>query len=453
MAELRAELAAAKARIAELERAAGKDSRNSSKPPSSDGPSSSRSGKKPTGRRPGGQPGHRGHGRALVPAERVDVVKACIPTHCEGCGSGLCGSDPEPLRHQVVELPPVRAEVTEFQVHTLTCGRCGVRTVGELPRDAPVGQFGPRLCALVAILSGAYSLSKRQTQRLLAEVFEIPLSLGSVKNIEHRVSDALEGPVDELREHVKTRPVVNLDETGWFEGCSPGRKARAWLWVATHGLVSVFLIALSRGSEVAKELVGEDFAGTAISDRWSGYAWLSAERRQLCWAHLIRDFREWTERSGPAMLAGRLLLKQIHEMFVLWHRHRDGAISRKTLQKRAEPVREQIVALLRFVAEDGDPKAAGMARMILKVEPALFTFIDQDGVEPTNNAAERALRRSVIWRKLSFGTQSDAGSRFAERILTVVATARAQKINLLAFVASACAAAWCDTPPPSLLPR
>jgi transposase len=353
----------------------------------------------------------------------------------------------------VAELPKLRAEVTEYQLHTLQCGACGVRTIGELPADAPVGQFGPRLCGLVAMLSGAYALSKRQVQQLLAEVHEIPLSLGSVSNIERRVSEAVEKAVDELREHVKHQPAVNIDETGWFEGANVGRKVRAWLWVVAHGVVSVFAIAFNRRGDVAKELLGDKFDGIVTSDRWSGYKWLTPERRQLCWAHLIRDFRSWAERAGPAMLVGQIILIKVQSLFKVWHEFRDGDISREQLRVRAEPIRAQILALLKMAECSSDSKMAGMAAEIRTAEHGLFTFIDVEGIEPTNNAAERALRRAVIWRKISFGTQSDAGSRFVERILTVVATARAQNIGLLDFLANSCSAHWRGADHQSLLPR
>jgi transposase len=292
-----------------------------------------------------------------------------------------------------------------------------------------------------------YRLSKRNIQQLLADCFGVELALGSISALESVTSEALREPVAEARCFVPQQPVVHIDETGWREA-----NRRAWLWTAVTGSVMVFLIRLGRGSQVAKELVGAAFAGTLVSDRWSGYRWVPIKQRQLCWSHLIRDLRQMAEAGGSAGAIGEALGMCARQLFHWWHRVRDGTLQRSSFRAYVAPLRMEVRALLREGALCEDTKSAALCRSLLQHEPALWTFVYRQGVEPTNNPAERALRPVVLWRKGSFGTQSRAGSDFAERMLTVIATLRQQQRNVLDYVTTACEAALHRHPVPSLLP-
>jgi transposase len=434
-------------RISELEAQLGQNSQNSSQPPSADPPGTPRQPRVPTGRGRGGQPGHKQHKRERL---EPDEVVAVIPDRCERCRRKLHGRDPSPRVHQVVELPEIRPRVTDYELHELACS-CGAHTRAELPEGVPTGTFGPRLTASVALLSGRYRMPKRTVKELLADFFGIDVALGSVPKMERFVSEAVAAPVEEASVAVREQDVVHQDETGWFEAPGEGRKARAWLWVAVSAAATVFRIARSRGAKVAKQMLGEDFRGFLVVDRWSAYLWKPRGMRQVCWAHLVRDFRSFVERGGASARIGEQLLDQAKLMFRCWHRIRDGTLTRATFQRRMKKVERTVGRLLRKAAVCGDAKTAGMAREILKHEPALFTFVLATGVEPTNNVAERALRGAVIWRKISFGTDSDDGSRFVERILTVLATLKHQRRHALTYLTACCDAALHGRPAPSLL--
>jgi transposase len=294
LAQLRAEVAQLKATVEELAQRLGRNSRNSSQPPSADPPQVMRRARRESsGRRPGGQPGHEGQTRALIPAEAVDVLIPVKPIQCPRCQQPLRGNDPQPQRHQVTEIPPVRPVVTEYQLHQLCCPACGAVTRGELPAGVPTGCFGPRVQAMTALCTGAYHLSKRTTQRVMADLFRLPLSVGTIANLEHATVQALAVPVAEARSYVQQQPAAYLDETGWREG-----QPRAWLWTAVTASVTVFVVRLSRSSKVARELLGERFWGWLVTDRWSAYTWYPSWRRQLCWAHLLRDIEAMIERGG-----------------------------------------------------------------------------------------------------------------------------------------------------------
>src|SRR5262245_12682379 len=442
------EIARLHAEVKRLQAQLSQTSANSHKPPSSDPPNQERVRMRELStRQRGGQPGHPGTTRALLPVKEVDELHVCQPTHCMNCGSSLTGSDPSPLRHQVTELPPLQPAFIEYQLHALRCGSCGVMTRAPLPEGVSERAFGPRLQALVAVLSGAYRLSKRNIQHLLADCFGVELALGSISALERATSEALQEPVAEVRRFVLQQPVVHVDETGWREA-----NQRAWLWVAVTHTVTVFLIRLSRGSQVAKELLGEGFAGIVVSDRWSGYRWIPTKQRQLCWAHLIRDLRQMAETEGAAAAIGEALGMCARQLFHWWHRVRDGTLQRTSFRVYVAQLRQEVRALLREGALCEDAKSAALCRSLLQHEPALWTFVRREGVEPTNNPAECALRHVVLWRKGSFGTQSRAGSDFAERILTTVATLRRQQHNVLDYVTTACAATLHHQLAPSLLP-
>ncbi len=440
------------ARVAELEARLGQNSANSSRPPSSDPP-----GARPTvppahgQRRPGGQPGHRGHFRVLRPVAQVDTVVRLVPMACADCGAALPAAagpgDPPDQRHQVVDLPPVQATVTEYQFAARACPACGGVTRAAWPADVPRGVVGPRLAATSAVLTGRYRLSKREGAQCLADLFGADVAVGTVSTIEQTVSAALEPVVDEARTAVQATPVANLDETGWRQG-----RQRAWLWTMVTALVTVFHIDRSRGGQVVRALLGPDWHGIVGSDRYAAYRWLGVARRQVCWAHLRRDFQKLVDWGAGPRPVGERLLACHAQVFELWHRFRAGELDRAELTGAIARVAAELRAVLEAAADHGHPTAQSLARELLAVWPALWTFVVVEGVEPTNNGAEQALRPAVLWRKGSFGTHSAAGSRFAERLLTVSATCRQQRRPLFAFLVAAVTAAQQSQPHPSLLP-
>lgn len=443
-----ATIAKQEARIRELEAQLGRSSRNSSQPPSTDPPGAPPPAPpKRTGRRRGGQPGHPRYTRTLVPAEKVTRTQVLKPPICRRCGKDLAGEDTAPYRHQVIDIPKVVATVEEYQLHTLLCEDCGITTRAQVPVGVSTSQFGPRLQALVTVCSGDYRMSKRDIERLVEDFFDLPIALGSISNLEQSTSEAIAEPVKEVAEAITKEPVVHADETGWYE-----HSQRAWLWGAVAGMMAVFLIRASRGAQVAKELLGAAFSGILVTDRWSGYAWVDVARRQLCWAHLLRQFRGFQDLGAEAVRIGRALELLAETMFHSWHGVRAGTLSRAAFQDLMTPLRQQVVAWLQDGQSCSVRRVAGRCREILALEPALWTFVHTEGIEPTNNAAEQILRKGVLWRKGSFGTDSHHGSRFVERILTVVTTLRLQKRNVLDYVTMACQAHLHGRSAPSLLP-
>jgi transposase len=445
---LEARIAALEATVQHLLERLRLDSHNSSQPPSSDPPATRRPRPRhPSGRKPGGQPGHHGQTRALVPLEEVDAVFPVKPTRCSRCQHPLYGADDQPQRHQVTDLPPVQPVVTEYQLHVLVCPVCGTTTRAGLPLGVPPGGFGPRVQAIVALCTGAYHLSKRTTQDVMADLLGIPMALGTIANLEHATVQALAAPVAEAQTYIHAQALAHLDETGWREGHS-----RAWLWVAVTTWVTVFLVRLSRGAKVAQELLGERFCGILVTDRWSAYTWYPTRWRQVCWAHLLRDFEAMIERGGRSQEIGEALRTQARQMFHWWHQVRDGTLTHAQFRVLMRPLRRHVARLLKAGQTCGVAKTEGVCREVLKVHEALWTFIRVEGIEPTNNAAERAIRPGVLWRKGSFGTQSAQGARFVEAMMTVVATLKQQHRNILAYLTEAGQAAYTGLPAPSLLP-
>jgi transposase len=298
--------------------------------------------------------------------EQAKAVKNYKPAVCRHCGHGLAGEDPEPRRHQVTEIPPVIAKVTEHRLHTLTCAACGSETTAAWPAGVPAGTFGPHLQAMVSLLGGKYHLSKREIGEIMSDFFQADLALGTVPALEQRTSTIIKEPVEAARQYVRNQPVVQVDETGWKEA-----NKRAWLWVAATLLVTVYFIRPRRGGQVAKEMLGLDFTGMAVSDRWSAYNWLLNCLRQLGWAHLKRDFQAFIDRGGPSAQLGQALLSQAELMFQGWHAVRDGTMSRATFQLNMIWVQQIVGELLRLGLTCDHPKTAGTCRDILKREAAL----------------------------------------------------------------------------------
>jgi len=347
----------------------------------------------------------------------------------------------------VIELPPIKPVVTEYQWHQLACPACGETTRAPWPAGVPSRTYGPRVPATVALCTGAYRLSKRTTQQVMNEVCGVPLSVGTISPLEQATTAAVAAPVEEARTYVHEQAVAHLDETSWWQG---GK--RAWLWVAVTSLVTVFVVRLSRGGQVARELLGETFSGILVTDRYSAYNWYPVRWRQLCWAHLLRDFEAMRGRGGRSEEIGDALLAQAHQMFAWWHRVREGTLKRSTFRSYMSPLRREVERLLEAGSRCGVPKTAGTCRDILKRREALWTFVQVEGVEPTNNTAERSIRPGVLWRKGSFGTQSEEGSRFVESMMTVVSTLKQQQRNVLEYLTAACEAALRGEAAPSLLP-
>jgi len=453
IADLKAQLAAADQRIVKLEALVldlqsrlKRNSRNSNRPPSSDPPWLLR--KPPTppsGRKPGGQPGHPGHQRPLLPPDQMDELVPIKPDRCS-CGKRLRGHDSNPIRHQVADLPPIKPHWTEYQLHALTCTACGKTTRAQLPAGVPTGAYGPRLQALVAVCAGMYRLSKRVTVGLLGDWLNLPMSLGSVTACEQQVSAVLAGPTEEARVYVERQRVAKVDETGWRQ-----RRARAWLWVAVTLWVTIFLIHRRRNVDAARELM-RGFSGILTSDRWKAYLSWPIRKRQLCWAHLLRAFTAFGELGGTAGRLGESLQAEAQQMFAWWRRVKDGTLSRSTFQSYMSPLQTGVKMLLEQGTRCRSPEVSATCRDLLKLFPAMWTFVRVEGVEPTNNEAERAIRHAVIWRKSSFGTHSPEGSRFVERILTVSATLKLQGRNVVDFITRACEASLHGNKAPSLLP-
>jgi transposase len=298
-------LVALEAQVRELQARLNRNSSNSSKPPSSDPPGMNRAERRAAAReqrKRGAQPGHEKSSRPLLPP---DEVHQRIPKRCSRCGDALVGKDREPKRHQVTELPPIRARIIEYRLHSLCCRACGHTTSGKLDRGVSRGAFGPRLQSLVATLTGSFRMSRRNARELLDTAFGVQLSLGAISNIEQTVSTALAPYHAEAMKRVRRARCAHTDETGWTENNDP-----AWLWASVTNKATVFAIRKSRGKDVAQEILGPRFDGTSVSDRLTSYCWLPSEQRQVCWAHIIRDFRGlidwgWIGAADRRVLGGQ----------------------------------------------------------------------------------------------------------------------------------------------------
>jgi len=449
IAQLRQQLQQAESQLQQLRERLGRNATNSSIPPSAnplDAPKPNAD-KKPTGRKRGGQPGHPPANRQRVPREQLaEPPIDCLPKNCEHCDAKLSGVDRQALPHQVTEIPPITPETREYLRHTLKCPDCGHWTRGPLPAGVSESAFGPRLQALIGLCTGSYHLSKRQTEEFLTTALNAPIALGSICRVEQHLSAALAAPVAEALEHLRASDVAYADETSWKQ-----QPDKAWLWVGATDDVAVFLVRAKRDGASAVALLGEDFQGTVVSDRYATYN--QFERRQICWSHLDRDWQAFSDRDGPSHEIGEHLLELTDQMFAKWHRVRDGTLDRGLFRFKMRGLRHDVVHWLRQGSNCAHATTAGTCREILKVEPDLWTFVTVEGVEPTNNAAERALRQAVLWRKKSFGTRSQAGSQYVERILTVVASCRLQGRNTLEYLTEVCQAAHENKPVPSLLPK
>jgi transposase len=454
--ELVAAVAALQARVAELERKIAlltRDSSNSSKPPSSDGPAAkpkARPPKKSKKRKRGGQPGHKGNNRDLIPVSEVDIVEEILPALCEQCHKPLtAGDNPAEgkyFRYQVVDIPEAKPHVTEYRLRCIRC-ECGAETWAELPDNARSG-FGPRLTAFAAYLTAVHRVTRRGLMDIFKTIFGIDISLGSVCNLHQEVSHALEPSYEEIKKALPQQKVVNVDETGWR---SMGR-AR-WLWIFVTPSLAFFTLFPSRRAQVLKGVLGDIFGGILVSDRFSAYGRYHKGLRQVCWAHIIREIKGIRHacRSPDAVKFSRWMLSEVGRMFALFNAFRSERLDRKTLVLKSVPVRARISSCLQMYELSADPDVARMARGLLKYWNCLFTFLDHDGVEPTNNVAERGIRPAVQWRKICFGNQSHDGELFTARLLTVTRTCLLQGKSPFCYLVKALGAYRSGLVHPSLV--
>ena len=437
----------------DLQARLGLNSSNSSLPPSANPPSAPPPVvKKPTGRRPGAQPGHPPALRQRLPADRVHTTHVLAPTHCRRCQAPLPApagpDDPEPTWHQVAELPPRPVQITEYQGQARTCPCCGEVTHAAIPAEVRASSIGPRLAAALAFLTGRCHLSKRAVEEVAEVVFGAPVALGTVSHLERQVAASLAAAHAEVAEAVRRAEVKHVDETGWKKAGRP-----CWLWAAVTRTAALFVIHAGRGAAGLRALLGEAFAGILCTDRWVVYERVPVGRRQLCWAHLKRDFQAMVDRAGAGAAIGAELLGLTRMLFERWYKVRDGTRRRRGLQKLIEEaIRPDVAVLLRCGAACACAKTAATCRGLLALEPAMWTFAYHEGLEPTNNTAERALRPAVLWRKRSFGCHSEEGCRYVERLLTVVQTLRLQGRDVLDYLQAALTAHRHGLPTPKLLP-
>jgi transposase len=437
--------------VAEFQAQLKANSQNSNKPPSSDPPFKRPPKKtKDKSERPkGGQVGHNRHLRELVPVETVDEIVEIYPHKCDQCHSPLRASDQvgeQPLRHQVWELPVVKARIKEYQFYSRQCSQCLQLTKSEKawPKDIPTGQFGPRLVATPGVLHDQYQLSLRQTQELVFDLWQLPLSLGAVADSCQKVSIALEASYQSIEKTVQKHLTNHVDETGWKrEG------QLRWLWVATNTVASLFKVTNNRAGQSLESLIGEQYLGIVHSDRHKPFLKLEETRHQLCWAHLIRNLRGLSQRTGPAEKWAEKCLSESELLFGVWHRFKSGDIERVQLQSEVGSIRAAFKRQLELGTTLGDGKVRAFSRELLKLEERLYIFVKEPGVEPTNNAAEQALRGALIWRKKCFGNKREWGERFVERVLSVKATAKRQGLNFLTFLSECLRSEWFKTPAPA----
>ena len=451
--QLRKENEALRKENDELRRRLGLDSSNSSKPPSTDGPAERRKRIKrrkrgPTGKKPGGQLGHTGVWRAMLEASKVDERMACVPPVCRRCQAPLHAMSCVRARRasvwQQVDIRDGKRHTVEYQMYRLRCG-CGARTRGSLPQGVQRSAFGPGAKAVMVRLTSV-GLSRYVVQSLMDELLGVKVSIGALDAICKEAARALEMPCNEVQDRLREEPSLHMDETTWWV---TGKLHYLWVMVSTLG--AVFKIAPTRARDNAAEMLGT-FKGILVSDRYVVYRLLDAGQRQVCWAHLARDFEGLASRSGYAKELGEWALRERNALFAAWHTFLDDPeITRAMLRAEVLPIRARLGRLLKIGARRLTGSARGMCKQLLQDWAALFTFIDVEGVEPTNNLAERAVRPAVLWRRRSFGTRSTAGSVFVARILTASMTLKLHSKRALDYLSDLFAAIAHGAVSPSLL--
>ena len=433
---LEADVAELKSQVSELLERLGKSSRNSSRPPSSDSPSqrAKRRKKPPSSRRQGAQPGHARHERALLDEQAVDQVKRYLPSGTCTCGGHIeCDLEPT-CRHQVFDIPRVRYRVTEHQIYSGLCSACQRRHSADIPQSVPSGQMGPGLVALIAHLSGEYHLSIRQIQRFLREHWQLDFSIGAISQSQAKANRAMAAPYRAIGDHVRQQAVAHADETRHYRG-TEGR----WLWALVTLDACYLLTHYSRGKRAADELLGS-FSGFLVTDDYVGYSRFADERHQLCWSHLIRKFVDISERVGNGGKIGRRLLLIAHAIVRTRHRFDAKRLVETVYYRRMCRLRQSLHdTLMRGSRLRIDGRTKRQCQHLLKREPLCWTFLVDHRIPLTNNTAERALRAYVIWRKLSFASQSYQGDQFRPMILSIVQTARRLRISSYDFLRTICA--------------
>ena len=464
MLDLGARVQELEERLRRLEDQARRDSRTSSKPPSSDPPKTRQqrraearakakelSRREGAERKAGGQSGHRGAGRGLVPEDQVDEIVDHYPDACRGCGREFTLDDRRPARRfgrrQVAELPPIGVMVLEHRTHRLRCPECDAKTTAALPDGVGSSAFGANLQAAVVTLTARNRISRRGMAELARELFGLSLSTGAVDAICQRASQALAGPHTQLQDWVLDQDAVHVDETGW----RTAGESRA-LWTVTSAGAAIFQIAEHCNREQLTELIGP-YPGIIVSDRWPGYEHLDPAQRQVCWSHLQRDFRRHSEGLAEQKTFGEQGLALAGRVFAAWRAYEHDHQDPHQLTADIEPIQTELGQLLEHAGRKSSRTRyhRRFANNLLKVWPALWTFASRPGVEPTNNPAERALRGPVIHRKLSHGTRSRDGERFAERALSAAATCRLQDRSLLTYLRELITAHTRGDPFPALI--
>jgi len=404
------------------------NSSNSSLPPSKSF-KKKKNNRESSGKKSGGQPGHKGHHRELLPVEKVDFILDCtLPDNC------LCGGKIKPsnnyMRHQVHELPVLKLHITEYQLQKGCCENCCRKHIASLPEGVTWGITGPRLTGFMSDLITKYGLSRSEQKGFLEEHFQFKISIGTVFNKQKIVNAAMEAPVAELLPIVKESLSVHADETGHNRD---GKNQ--WMWGFISSTAAHFSIHASRGKKVLRTMMG-DFKNIIVSDRYAAYKVFDSSQRQLCWAHLKRDFTKLSEKDHKIIAKiGKNLLESESALFKIWYEFRLEKISRDELLLRTKPIRQKIGELL----EQGsytDPilKAARFSKNLLEDFNALWTFLETESVEPTNNHAERSLRPFVIWRKKYFCTRSDYGTEFVARSASIGMTCKLQGKSSFEFL-------------------
>lgn len=441
-----------KRKIAQLE----KNSKDSSKPPSSDNPKDKNQQPKTNNdnnkkRKPGGQPGHKGSMRELIPVEEAADVLHYYPEKCKNCGKALpqdktANEVGKPFRWQVAEIEPIKPVITEHQGHTTLC-ECGCQTSASLPAEVLTSNFGPRLTSIIAYLAAVLHVSRRGTREFCETLLNINIALGSVQNLLESTSDALE-PIDKkLKDALPKEPVLNCDETGWRD---------RWLWIFVASTFIYFQAAKSRSSKVLVDVLGNVYQGILCVDRWGAYTKYHKGLFQICWAHLKRDFLGILKIGEAAQSEDAIVFAQTMEILrkkimAVWYLFKDGHISRSELIKKTKSARNAIRRCLKQYMHSEEKCVQTLAKKLFKRSDDLFTFILYEGVEPTNNIAERGIRPAVQWRKICFGNRSDNGATLTSRLLTVTRTCWLQKRNPLEFLVNTVTAHRSGQTVPSLI--
>jgi transposase len=428
------------------------NSTNSSKPPSSDGPGVNRYPKKhPSGKKQGAQPGHKGVKRELLPAEEMDKIHDIYPDSCSHCQHPFSPEEKipssSPLRHQTFDLPVIVPIKEEYRCHTIRC-QCGHQTSADLPPEVAQSNFGPRAHAAIGYLGTVHNASIRATTEIMETLFGLDISTGAVCRAAERVSEACVPVVNVIKRYTAQALYLNIDETGW-----KNKKERHYLWALVSPITVLFVIAASRGAKVLKEVLGEAFLGIIISDDHSAYrSYHKKGIRQLCWAHIIRKLKALKEGRGSpdAYLFAKNMLAEVGRIFSIRHAFPDSGCSRQQLWLATALIRGRMKNLCRRYINSEDKDVRTRAKRLLDNWEHLFTFLKVEGVEPTNNIAERALRPLVQKRKLCFGSQSEWGERFVERLFTVTRTCQLQGVNSFQFLADLMTATFKGQTLPSL---